>query len=199
MLPPSVKVKISSEQAGAIALTPVIAQSMTPLELTRVAVALAGKDLERVGAILRRGTIVSGASRYRWEPLAPSAAEVASLLAAFPDADPSRPFDPARCREVHLIGVSSTIALAREDAAKRRLLRRRSLWDEVLEVAPQPEYMNYSYGKEADVYRSTVLPEGSERLRSASALAAFSRTAEQLRSSSVQRVEFYVTRPPEVR
>lgn len=199
MLPPYISVKISSEQAGAIALTPVLTQRLTPVELVRLVLGRSGKDANRIQEILRRGTLVAGASRYRWQTLEIEGAALVQLLRQFPDPDPSRPFDPAACREVRLLGRFPTIALTRADAGRRRWLRRRSLWDELLSLVPAPPYAAYSYKDEADVYASVLSTEASARLREASSLAAFSRTTEQLRASHVQRVEFYVTRPVEVR
>ena len=66
-LPQTVRVKLSSEAAGAITLTPVVAQELAVRDLIEHVLGLAGKDEARIREILLRGTLVSGASRFRWE------------------------------------------------------------------------------------------------------------------------------------
>ena len=65
-LPPTVRVKLSSEAAESISLTPVIVQEMPLRELIEYMLGVAGKDEGRIRELLLRGTIVSGASRFRW-------------------------------------------------------------------------------------------------------------------------------------
>lgn len=199
LLPQQITVKISSEEAGAISLTPVVSQQMTPEELVRLALAASGKDAQRVKETLRRGTIAVGATRYRWAPVEVAAGELDAIFRLFPDPEPSRIFVPDRCREIHLVGPSMRLRLTREDAARRRWFRRRSLWDEVLAVAEPLTYVTYSYKEEADIFTATLTSEGAARLRSAASLSVYSRTSEQLRAGHIQRIEFYVTRPVEVR
>ena len=66
-LPQTVRVKLSSEAAGAITITPVLLQELPVGELIGHVLGLAGKDEARIREILFRGTLVSGASRFRWE------------------------------------------------------------------------------------------------------------------------------------
>ena len=65
-LPQTVRVKLSSEVAEAISITPVVLQELPVRELVEHLLGIAGKDESRIREILRRGTLVSGASRFRW-------------------------------------------------------------------------------------------------------------------------------------
>ena len=79
-LPGTIRVKLSSEAAGSIALTPVVVQEMTPAELVGWMVPVMGKDVERIRAVFARGSVVIGASRFRWEGFAAQREEVEALL-----------------------------------------------------------------------------------------------------------------------
>jgi hypothetical protein len=81
MLPETIRVKLSSEQAGAISLTQVVVQEMPVRELVEHMLGYTGKDEARVRELLLRGTLVSGASRFRWAGWEPEPDEVAELLA----------------------------------------------------------------------------------------------------------------------
>ena len=65
-LPPTVRVKLSSEAAESISLTPVVVQEMPVRELVEHMLGVTGKDEARIREMLLRGTLVSGASRFRW-------------------------------------------------------------------------------------------------------------------------------------
>jgi hypothetical protein len=91
--PEVIRVKISSEGAGAITISPVVLQQMTVEELLDVIVPLTGKDPERIDQTLRRGTIVSGSSRFRWDAWKPAPEHIYEWLARYPDPDPTVPFN----------------------------------------------------------------------------------------------------------
>src|ERR1039458_10297556 len=95
-LPQTVRVKLSSEEAGAISLTPVVVQQLPVRDLVEHLLGVTGKDGPRIRDLLRRGTLVSGASRFRWAGWEADSESVMELLASFPDADPSRPFSAGR-------------------------------------------------------------------------------------------------------
>ena len=65
-LPDRVRVKLSSEAAEGISITPVVVQEIGTRELVEYMLGLTGKDEARVRELLLRGTLVSGASRFRW-------------------------------------------------------------------------------------------------------------------------------------
>ena len=165
-LPETVRVKLSSEAAGAIAITPVVVREMPLAELVDWMLGVVGKDAARIREILARGTLVSGASRFRWAAIEAHPDQVAALLGQFPDSDPTRAFDAARCVRVVLRGASRAVELTREVAARRRFLRRRGDWDEWMALARQPalEYIGYSYGDHADRYRLKLPDSTAEYL-----------------------------------
>lgn len=195
MSPPAiVRVKISSEAAGGIALSPVVARDLPLAELTAEIVAVTGKDPARLVEILRRGTFASGASRFRWQGFEVDLQAADSLLAAFPEPDPSRPFSAGACVRLVLRGRTARVSLERSDAAARRWFRRRSFWDELLSLAPPPSYAGYSYKESADLYRAVLPPQLHARLIEAARLSPFSALPRQVEAAVVDTVEFYVKR-----
>jgi hypothetical protein len=153
-LPAEFRVKLSTERAESIALTRVVVEPMSPGRLFDVLVGIAGKDVARIREILERGSAISQATRYRWEPIDASAEEVASLLRAYPDPDPSRRFDPNACTKIVLRGaggLGGQIELSRQAASQRRLFRPASFWDVVIALGV-PRYQTYSYREQADCF-----------------------------------------------
>jgi hypothetical protein len=194
VVPPVVEVKISSEQAGSIAITPVVAQQMSAGELIGTTLAAVGKDRARIVEVLRRGTVVVGATRFRWQRIDASEEELDPLLATFPDPSPSRRFDPERCREMRLQGPGATIVVTREAGSKKRWFRRASLWEELMRLVGEPVYETYSYREQSDLYVTHLNGETAARVRGASSLASFSSLEQQIARASVQRIECLVTR-----
>ena len=190
-LPDPLRVKISSETAGYLSLTPVVVQSMPLVEVLERIAAHFGPDAARAREVLRRGSLVSGASRLRWEPLETTHEEVAAALARLPGPEPSRPLDAARCIRLVLAGPADRIELDRATAARKRLLRARSFWDDLLRMLPacQPEYVGYLYRERADHYRVPLAPEQRAALRDACRLLAYS-----LHTTSFECVELIVAR-----
>ncbi|HUS06270.1 MAG TPA: hypothetical protein VMZ52_08245 [Bryobacteraceae bacterium] len=189
-----VRVKISSEAAESIALTPVVSQEMNVRELIRYVLPLTGKDAERVAELLTRGSLVSGGSRFRWSGLKPSLADVDSAFQLFPDPEPSRRFDPARCIQVTLQAEHSQIVIAREVGAKKRLFRRRNFWDMLLELAHAPRYVQYSYKEEADHYRVSLDATAAEALRAAARLLAYSTLERRVQGQRTTFIDLLVQR-----
>src|SRR5580704_4481188 len=107
-LPQTIRVKLSSEAAEAISLTPVVVQEMPVRDLIEHMLGITGKDEARIRELLKRGTLVSGASRFRWVGWDADGGDVRDVLLTFPDADPSRRFDASRCLRATLRGVRST-------------------------------------------------------------------------------------------
>ena len=85
-LPPTVRVKLSSEAAESISLTPVVVQEMAIRELVEHMLGVTGKDVPRIREILLRGTLVSGASRFRWAGWEVDLEGLQDLESAFEDA-----------------------------------------------------------------------------------------------------------------
>ena len=67
------------------------------LELLDMVVGVTGKNLERIQQILKSGTLVYHSYRYWWPGFDAESKELSSLLAQFPEAEPSRPFRTQEC------------------------------------------------------------------------------------------------------
>ena len=154
----SIAVKYSEDDAQFVSIRPLVRQTFRPSELIDMIVSVTGKDPARVQQILRAGTIVFNSYRYWWDSIDADAAELSQILSKYPDAQPCRPFRPEDCTEVILESPGTpprhTLHLRRQDASRKRLFRRRSLWDALLDIARQqaPAYREYSYAHRADLY-----------------------------------------------
>lgn len=195
-LPESIRVKLSTEAAGAISITPVVVRDMPLRELVDHMLGVTGKDADRVRELLRRGSLVSGASRFRWSGWEASLAGIDALLASFPDADPGRPFAAAGCSLAVLRGPQALIELPREVANRRRFLRRRSFWGALLQAAAAgaPAYAGYSYKRHADCYRLALGAAQAASLRSDAGLLAYSTLVAQVRLAALAEMELYADR-----
>jgi len=163
-LPAQIPVKYSEDGAQFISIRPLVRQTFRPAELIDMIVSVTGKDPHRVQQILRSGTIVFNSYRYWWDAIDSALPELAPLLSAYPDADPSRPFRQENCTEVILESAGTpprhTLRLHRTNASRKRLFRTRSLWDVLLDLTRKqaPAYREYSYAHHADVYALPLTP-----------------------------------------
>src|SRR5689334_11560157 len=123
-LPERVRVKLSSEAAEGISITPVVAREMLLRELVEYMLGVTGKDEARVRELLLRGTLVSGASRFRWNGWEADVESVTELLRTFPDPDPARPFAAVRCVRAILRGGRQAIEIPRDAGMRKPLFRR---------------------------------------------------------------------------
>jgi len=196
MLPQTVRVKLSSEAAEAIAMTPVVVQELPVRELIGHMLGVTGKDLPRIREVLLRGSMVSGASRFRWNGWAVEESELAEVLATFPDADPSRAFAAERCVRVVLRGGRAPIELRREAIDRKGLFQRATFWGLLMEVAGAGamRYLGYSYRDQADRFVRELSVAEAERLREGSGGVKYNTLREQLRVTGFTSAEIYVTR-----
>jgi len=197
-LPETVRVKLSSEDAGTVAITPVVVQDLLLRELVERMLGVTGKDPARVRELFLRGSLVSGASRFRWSGFDADLESVTVLLSDFPDSDPALPFAPERCLLAVFHGPACRIELSREAGSKRRLLRRKSFWDLFVALlgAESPQYVDYSYREKADYYRLALSYSTSSRIRETAALLPFRSLGRQIRGSALEWVELFVERIP---
>jgi hypothetical protein len=165
-------------------MTAVVLREMPLRELVELMLGLTGKDAARVAELLRRGSLVSGASRFRWSPCECAPDELAPLLAEFPDPEPALPFAPERCLRVTLRAPGKAVEIPREAATAKTLLRRRTFWDELLAVccAGELTYAGYSYREHADLYSRRLSAAEAERLREAAGLLPFPALRDQVRA-----------------
>ncbi|HET8549857.1 MAG TPA: hypothetical protein VFL57_17730 [Bryobacteraceae bacterium] len=188
------RVRISSDAAGSISLTPVVVRDLTREELMEHIVSVCGKDPARIHEVVSRGTLVSGGSRLRWDGFELQPPELTLMLSRFPDPDPGRVFSADRCGLAVLRGGAHQIAVPREAAARRRLFRRRSFWDHLLALGARAAYVDYSYREKADIYRSHISPADQLKLQEASRLLTYTALTRQLEGIPLESVDLYVSR-----
>jgi hypothetical protein len=195
-LPATVRVKLSSEAAEGISITSVVAQDLPLRDLVEHMLGITGKNEARVRELLLRGTLVSGASRFRWTGWEADLDGLRELLATFPSDDPARVFVPGRCVRAVLRGGRQAIHIPREAGARKPLLRRESFWDVLMDLAAAGEiqYLHYSYKDRADCYRLDMPLAAAEKLRGASEVVKYSSLREQIRPAGFVWAELYVER-----
>lgn len=208
-LPAQIPVKYTEEDAEYLSVRPVVRQTFQLAELLDMILGVTDKDAARVQQILRTGTLVFNFYRYWWTGFDADAHELAAALAQFPDADPSRPFRAEECGVVLLAGKSwqpspghvtlpaNGIELSRAEAARRRLFRRKTIWDTLLDISREnaPTYLGYSYLRRADIYSAEIAPEQAAALaRSAEKLAPRSLRAHLAQISAATRILFLCPR-----
>ena len=195
-LPATVRVKLSSEAAEAISITQVVVQDLPLRDLVEHMLGLTGKNEARVRELLLRGTLVSGASRFRWTGWDADAGGLRDLLATFPGDDPARPFASARCVRAVLRGGRQAIEIPREAGARKSLLRKASFWDMLMDLAAAGEirYLHYSYKDRADCFRFDMPLAAAEKLRAAGEAVKYSSLRERIRSAGFVWAQLYVER-----
>jgi len=196
VLPATVRVKLSSEEAAWCSVTPVVIREMPLAELVELMLGATGKNLERIHDLLRRGSFVSGATRFRWSGFEADPAALAGLLNGFPDPEPARPFLAARCVRFELKGPYCRIEIAREPGQHRRWLEKSNFWDQMLKLASagELEYVEYSYKDRADRYRLKLTTAAAEQVRGYARLLPAGGLASRIRSAQIDCVDFFVPR-----
>jgi hypothetical protein len=195
-LPPTVRVKLSSEDAGSISITPVVSQDMPVRELVEYILGAAGKDVSRIRELLMRGNLVSGASRFRWTGWDADLEGLRELLATFPDADASRGFAAANCTRATLRGGRQAIEISREAGGRKGLFQRESFWDALMKVidGATPAYAGYSYRERCDRYLRDFTHAELEQIRGASGLVRYTILSDQIRTAAFTHAELWVKR-----
>jgi len=195
-LPQTVRVKLSSEAAESIALTPVVIQEMAVRDLVEHVLGITGKDEARIRDLLLRGTLVSGASRFRWAGLEAAEEEVRELLATFPDAEPQRSFAAGGCVRAILRGGRQVIDVSREAGARKGFFQRQSFWDTLMAMTLEGAagYLGYSYRERADRYLREFSRAETERLRAACGKIRYSTLRHQVSTVAFTQAELIVKR-----
>ena len=201
-LPDSIPVKYTEEEAEYLSVRPVVRQAFSSTELVDMVVSVAGKDLARVQKILSAGTVVFHSFRYWWTGFEADSVALREILQKYPDADPSRAFHAEDCTEVILESSGSpprhSLRIRRDEAGKRRLLRSRSFWDNLMNLARNaaPTYREYSYSQHGDIYALSLTPEQIARLaREATRSAPRTLRADLAVLSAISQIVFVCTRP----
>ncbi len=195
-LPATVRVKLSSEAAESISITPVVVQEMPVRELVEYMLGVTGKDEARIRELLLRGSLVSGGSRFRWQGLEADLENLRELLATFPDPDPARRFDAALCTRATLRGGRQPIEISREAGTRKGLLQRESFWDAMIKViaGSNPVYAGYSYRERSDRFLREFTRDELGQLRAASGLVRYTILSDQIRTLAFTQAELYVKR-----
>jgi hypothetical protein len=195
-LPSAVRVKLSSEVAESISITPVVVRDIPIRELIEHMIGITGKDESRLHDLLLRGTLVSGASRFRWTGWDADREAIRAALASFPDPDPERRFAPELCIRAALRGPGRRIEIPREIGQRKPLFRRSSFWDTLMGVAASSElrYVDYVYRERADCYSATLSLAALEHLRESARLVKYSTLQQQILHTNLESVDLFVTR-----
>ncbi|HEX8985561.1 MAG TPA: hypothetical protein VF767_09020 [Bryobacteraceae bacterium] len=195
-LPQTIRVKISSEAAEFISLTPVVVREMPLRELIETLLGSAGKSPERIEGMLRSGSFVSGGSRFRWEGFTAGRAAMEAILATFPDPDPGRAFSAAACLRAILRGPGARIEIERQAAREHRLFRKSCFWDGLMSLAQAAgtRYCGYSYRDRADRYELSLTPADASALRASAGLLRYSTLEAQVSRAHLDRIELFVER-----
>src|SRR2546421_983141 len=195
-LPSSVRVKLSSEVAESISITPVVVREIPIRELIEHMIGITGKDEGRVHELLLRGTLVAGASRFRWVGWDADRVAIQEVLATFPDPDPLRPFSAELCVRAALRGPGRRIEIPREIGQRKPLFRRTSFWDILMGVAASSEvhYVDYVYRERADCYSAALSMASLERLRENARLVKYSTLQQQILHTNLESVDLFVAR-----
>jgi hypothetical protein len=178
-LPETIPVRYTEEEAGYVSFRPLVKQTFSLNELLDMVLSVTGKEPDRIRQILRSGTVVFHYYRYWWRGFEVAEAELAPLLARFPDPDPSRQFRIENCTVALLEDNSKPprvlIDIERAAASRTSLFRRRSFWDALASAAAAAEgpaaYHGYSYARRADLYRLELSHEQRAALLAAAARA----------------------------
>ncbi len=172
-LPETIPVRYTEEEAGYVTVRPIVRQTFRLDELLDMVLSVAGKDVTRVRQLLHSGTVVYHFYRYSWTGFDADQPELVAALARFPDADPSRRFAADYCAlaifEAAGITPKHLLEVDRAAGSKRRMLRRQSFWQRLLEIATanKPAYQTYSYGRRADIYRLDLNAESVSQIAEA--------------------------------
>jgi hypothetical protein len=195
-LPSTIRVKLSSEAAESITLTPVVVQELPIRELIEHMLGVTGKNEARIRELLSRGSLVSGASRFRWAGWTADPEGLREVLATFPDPDPSRPFAAEHCIRAILRGGRQAIEIPREAVARKGLFRRETFWNLLMQVvvAGSAVYAGYSYRDRADRYTRELALAETERLRAGSGLVPYTTMKDHIQAAAFTQAELFVTR-----
>ena len=195
-LPESIPCKVSSESAGYVTMAAVARVNLPLEELASKVLGVCGKDPARIARILLRGSLVSGDSRFRWDPFALAPDELRELLVRFPDHDPGRKFDIQRCDRMLLRGTRGEFEISRAVGQQRRFLRRENFWDQALALLARqsPRCERYSYSDRADVFVADLKGPTLERFRDLGRLLRFSSLEAQVRGLPASHATLFATR-----
>lgn len=193
--PRTIAVKLSTEEASGAAVTAVVQQEWPLTQLVEQMLDLTGQHAERIAEILRRGTLVVGATRVRWTPVEVAPSQIGELLQLLPGPDPGRRWDRGGCFQVTLLTQSGPIVIARETGEARRWLQRRTFWDAVLDYAGgKVRYAGYSWRAKADRWTCPLNTSDGAAVHRGAPLLTNTALARRIQSAVIMELEFLVRR-----
>ena len=169
-LPEQIAVRYTEEDAGFVSVRPVVKQNFRLHELADMVVSVAGKEPQRVQKIFHSGTVVYNGYRYWWDALIADLGEIETLLARFPDDEPTRGFDSAKAvAALFEIGGGTqrvVIEVHRAEAQQKRLFGNTTPWNILLQtiIAFPARYEKYSHSRKADLFRVSLPYETAQEL-----------------------------------
>jgi hypothetical protein len=172
-LPQQIPIRYSEEDAGYVTMRPVVKQVFRLADLADMVVSVAGKDAARVQQIFKTGTVIYNGFRYWWDPIVVELPEIETLVAPFPDDDPSRPFDASTVTAVLFESGGGTqrslVEIPAAEANHKKLFAKSSAWSVLIKFAAgnAPRYDKYSHQRRADLYRLTLPFDQAQQLLSA--------------------------------
>ena len=177
-------------------MAPVASVVLPVEELAGKIVSVCGKNGARLATILSRGSLVSGETRYRWQPVQASPADVEDLLARFPDYDPNLAFDGARCIRMVFRDGLGEFEITREAGSQKRVFRRKIFWDDALAALAQLDLRceRYSYSEEADVFVADLPTEVRQQLAELAPRLRYTVLEDRLKSLGALQVSLYARR-----
>lgn len=169
-LPDQIPVRYTEEDAGFVSVRPVVKQNFRLYELADMVVSVAGKEPQRVQKIFHSGTVVYNGFRYWWDALSADLNEIESLLAPFPDDDPTRTFDSTKAvAALFEIGGGTqrlVVEIHRAEAQQKKLFGNTTPWNILLQtiIAFPARYEKYSHSRKADLFRVSLSYETAQEL-----------------------------------
>jgi hypothetical protein len=167
-LPATIPVRYTEDEAEYVSLRPIVRQTFQLRELVEMILSVSGKDAQRIQKLLAAGSVTYHGYRYWWDGFAADLAELEVVLGSYPDADPERIFEMARCSAVifEAAKFKEKVEVSREQGAAGKWYRRGNFWGvvEALAGGAAPAYAGYTYEKRADLYETPIDGAAAGRL-----------------------------------
>jgi hypothetical protein len=151
----------------------------------------------KLAKVLQRGSLISGASRLRWDGFAVEEDEIEAAVVALPGDDPTIAFDIGRCSTIRFRGYQTTFEILRKDAIRKGLLHRKSLLDLVGDLSGKhpPQYKRFDYQRGEDIFRISFEGDRAAILLPLLRHLPRNQTIRQLAAEGLHAIEFFQRRP----
>ena len=195
MSPEKIRVKMMSEAADYVTVSPVVQRDHSLAELIELMLPVLGRDAARIGQLLRVGTFSNGDFRFRWQAAEVIAEEIDLVLSSLPGPEPLREFHLDNCHLVRFRRGVESLDLPREWAEKKSIFARQSFWDGLRAFADHNlKYTEYSYADKSDVFTCSLDIDAFDQLIALLPLLKASNTADRLMSLRPDRLDWLTLR-----